>query len=402
MELNKKIRKSVAIIPLRKGSKGIPGKNKMKILGRRLYQWSLGEAIFSKLDEVYIFTDDEEIIDQVEKEYHWTDKVKVIKRSAENANDIASTEAAMFEFVEKIQWDFETICLLQATSPLTCRNDINNVLADINGNDFDSALTVVKTKRFIWGEDSKSINYDYKFRPRRQDFDGIRIENGAVYASTKEQFIKSKNRLGGKISMVEMPEDTLTEIDEISDVLIIEKLLLNRLNSFKEDIAKIKLLVLDVDGVFTPGTVGVTNTGELEKVFSLRDGMGIENLRLSGVEVIVMTSEISPIVESRMKKLGLELYMGVKDKYSRLDRVLETKGFTRKEVAYVGDDVNDLVNISSVAWGFCPNDAVLELQPYCDIKLNNRGGDQAIREACQFIAKYNNRIKNITNKIKTI
>tara|TARA_R110001606_G_scaffold86631_2_gene196114 strand:+ start:7065 stop:8246 length:1182 start_codon:yes stop_codon:yes gene_type:complete len=393
MELNKKNGKSVAIIPLRKGSKGIPGKNKMKILGRRLYQWCLGEAVFSGLDEVYVFTDDEDIIDQVEKEYHWTDKVKVMKRSAENANDTASTEAAMFEFAERLKWDFDIICLLQATSPLTSRNDIDNVLFDIKENNYDSALTIVNTKRFIWGEDSNSINYDYKARPRRQDFDGLRIENGAVYASTKEQFIKSKNRLGGKISMVEMPEDTLTEIDEISDVLIIEKLLLTRLNAFKENISKIKLLVLDVDGVFTPGTVGVTNTGELEKVFSLRDGMGIENLRLSGVDVIVMTSEISPIVASRMNKLGLELYMGVKDKYSRLDKVLETKGITRKEVAYVGDDVNDLVNLSAVAWGFCPNDAVLELQPYCDIKLNNKGGDQAIREACQFILQYNKRIK---------
>ncbi|MGY5354889.1 cytidylyltransferase domain-containing protein [Wenyingzhuangia sp. IMCC45467] len=385
--------KSIAIIPLRKGSKGIPGKNKMKILGRRLYQWCLGEAIFSNLDEIYVFTDDEEIIDQVEKEYKWTSKVKVIKRSSENANDTASTEAAMIEFAEKINWNFDNICLLQATSPLTSRTDINNVLIEVNEKGADSALTIVKTKRFIWGENAESLNYNYKSRPRRQEFDGLRIENGAVYASTKEQFLESKNRLGGKISLVEMEEDTLTEIDEISDVVIIEKLLLNRLSFFKENLNKIKLLVLDVDGVFTPGTVGVSNDGELEKVFSLRDGMGLENLRISGVQVIVMTSEISPIVQSRMNKLGLELYMGVKDKYSRLDKVLQEKNISRNEIAYVGDDVNDLVNLSAVAWGFCPNDAVGELKPYCDIILNNRGGDQAIREVCQFIIKYNNRIK---------
>lgn len=387
-------KKSVAIIPLRKGSKGIPGKNKMKILGRRLYQWCLGEAVFSGLDEIYVFTDDDEIINQVEKEYVWTSKVKVIKRSTENANDTASTEAAMLEFADKINWEFDNICLLQATSPLTTREDINNVLFELNNNKYDSALTIVKTKRFIWGENANSINYDYKSRPRRQDFEGLQIENGAVYASTKKQFLESKNRLGGKISLVEMNEDTLTEIDEVSDVVVIEKLLLNRLNEYKESFSKIKLLVLDVDGVFTPGTVGVTNNGELEKVFSLRDGMGLENLKISGVQIIVMTSEISPIVESRMNKLGLELYMGVKDKYSRLDSVLQEKNIQRSEVAYVGDDINDLVNLSSVSWGFCPNDAVNELQPYCDIILNNRGGDKAIREACQFIINYNKRIKN--------
>ena len=392
LKMEKKIIKTVALIPLRKGSKGIPGKNKMKILGRRLYQWCLGEAIFSDLDEVYVFTDDDDIINQVKSEYVWSSKVKVLKRDSENANDTASTEAAMLEFCEKIDWKFDNICLLQATSPLTTRKDINKALKEINQN--DSALTVVETKRFIWNDKGESINYDFKNRPRRQDFQGLKIENGAIYVTTKQQFVASKNRLGGKIALVEMPEDTLTEIDELSDVVIIENLLLNRLNSHKEGFGKIKLLVLDVDGVFTPGTVGVSMDGEFEKVFSLRDGMGIENLRLSGVEVIVMTSENSPIVQSRMNKLGLDLYMGVKDKFSRLNSVLIEKNIKRSEVAYVGDDVNDLVNLSSVAWGFCPNDAVVELQSFCDVKLNNKGGDQAIRETCEFILKYNKRIKN--------
>jgi N-acylneuraminate cytidylyltransferase len=384
--------KSVGIIPLRKGSKGIPGKNKKKLLGRRLYQWCLGEAIFSKLDEVYVFTDDKDIIKQIEQEYHWSPKVKVIERSEENANDTASTESAMFEFADKINWDFDQICLLQATSPLTTRVDINNVLDKISIEGFDSALTVVNTKRFIWNSKAESVNYDFKNRPRRQDFDGLRIENGAVYVSKKEQFIDSKNRLGGKIGLVEMSEETLTEIDEPSDFLIIEKLLLNRLQQFKCGMKKIKLMVLDVDGVFTPGTVGVTNGGELQKTFSLRDGMGIENLRNENVEVVVMTSEVSPIVQARMKKLNLELFMGVKDKFSRLDNLLLEKGMERSEVSYIGDDVNDLVNLSSVSWGFCPNDAVENLRPYCDIVLNNKGGDKAIREATEFIIKYNTRI----------
>jgi YrbI family 3-deoxy-D-manno-octulosonate 8-phosphate phosphatase len=386
-------KKSVAIIPLRKGSKGIPGKNKKKILGRRLYQWCLGEAIFSNLDEVYVFTDDDEIIDQVTKEYQWSKKVIVLKRSSENANDTASTESAMIEFAEEINWDFDQLCLLQATSPLTTRQDINNVLSKISKSDYNSALTVVNTKRFIWNSDAESINYDYKNRPRRQNFEGLIMENGAVYAINKNQFKKSKNRLGGNIGLVEMFEDTLIEIDEPSDFLLIEKLLLNRLQEFKCDFNKVKLLILDVDGVFTPGTVGVTNNGELQKIFSLRDGMGIEKLRNEGVEVIVMTSENSPIVLSRMNKLGLQLYMGVKDKYSRLEKILLDKGLFRSELAYVGDDVNDLVNLSSVAWGFCPYDAVDEIKPYCDIVLNNKGGDKAIREVSEFIVKYNTRYK---------
>tara|TARA_R110001583_G_scaffold16041_5_gene65155 strand:- start:17708 stop:18868 length:1161 start_codon:yes stop_codon:yes gene_type:complete len=385
--------KSVAIIPLRKGSKGIPGKNKKKILGRPLYQWCLGEAIFSNLDEVYVFTDDEELILQINQEYKWTSKVRTILRSPKSATDTASTEQAMIEFAENIKYSFDVICLLQATSPLTNRKDINKALEAIIDQKYDSVLTVVETKRFIWNEQGESINYDYNNRPRRQDFDGLCIENGAVYASSKDQFLKSKNRLGGNIGIIKMHEDTLTEIDELSDLLIIENLLLHRLKLNKKSPQKIELLVLDVDGVFTNGTVSVSNEGELSKTFSLRDGMGIENLRSSGVDIIVMTSEDSPIVQKRMEKLNLPLCMGVKDKFSRLDKILTDKNLNRNSVAYIGDDINDLVNLNSVAWGICPNNSVTSLIPYCDILLNNKGGDMAIREAINFIVKYNQRFE---------
>ncbi len=386
---NSKKMKSVAIIPLRAGSKGIPGKNKKRILGRPMYQWCLSEAIFSNLDEVYVFTDDLEIIDQVNKEYQWSNKVKTILRSDENASDTSSTEDAMVEFSEKIDWNYTHICLLQATSPLTTATDINNVIAKFSNPEVDAALTVVNTKRFIWDKNANSINYNYSKRPRRQDFEGLRIENGAVYVCTKKQFQTSKNRLGGKIEIVEMNEDTLTEIDEVSDLIIMEKLLLNRLSVFKKELNKIKLLVLDVDGVFTPGTVGVSNDGELFKTFSLRDGMGLDLLQKSGVKVIVMTSENSKIVASRMGKLNLELFMGVKDKYSRLNHYLNETKINRNEVAYVGDDVNDLVNICSVGWSFTPFNAIAKVKEHSDINLINQGGDKAIREVSDFIINYN-------------
>ncbi len=383
--------KSVAIIPLRAGSKGIPGKNKKKILGRPMYQWCLSEAIFSNLDEVYVFTDDLEIIDQVNKEYQWSSKVKTILRSDENASDTSSTEDAMIEFSEKIDWNYTHICLLQATSPLTTAFDINNVLNKFKNTEIDAVLTVVNTKRFIWDKNNNSINYDFNSRPRRQDFDGLRIENGAIYISTKDQFQNSNNRLGGNIEIIEMPEDTLTEIDEVSDLVIMEKLLLNRLSVFKKKLKKIKLLVLDVDGVFTPGTVGVSNDGELFKLFSLRDGMGLDLLQKNGVKVIVMTSETSEIVNTRMKKLNLELYMGVKDKFSRLNKYLLEYNINRSEVSYVGDDVNDLVNICSVGWSFTPSNAIAEVKEHSDINLINEGGDKAIREVTDFIINFNSR-----------
>lgn len=382
--------KKVAIIPLRAGSKGIPGKNKKKLLGRPLFSWTLGEAIFSNLDKIYIFTDDENIIDFVKKEYTWTDKVEIMVRSKESATDTASTEMGMKEFVERIDYDFDILCLLQATSPLTSREDVNNCLDKIIKENYDSALTVVNTMRFIWNENGESINYDFNNRPRRQDFKGLLVENGAVYTTTKEQFLESGIRIGRKVAVVKMPEDTLTEIDEKEDWVIMEKLLENRLNKFKKGSKKIKLLVLDVDGVFTNGCVATGTEKEISKEFSLIDGMGLELLREEGIKVAVMTSENSEIVKNRMNKLKIsETYLGVRDKYSFLEKIMLENNLSRNEIAYIGDDINDLSNICSVKWGIVPQNAVLENKLKADLVLSSFGGNGAIREAVNFIIKYN-------------
>lgn len=387
--------KKTSIIPLRKGSKGILGKNKKKMLGRPLFCWVLTEAIFSDLDEVCVFTDDEEILAFIEKEYYWTSKVKGILRDAENANDTASTESAMLEFALKVDYDFEILCLLQATSPMTLAVDINKCLEKITNESFDSSLSVVKTHRFVWNKDGTPQNYDIFKRPRRQDFEGLLIENGAVYASTKEAFKSSHNRLSGAIGLVEMPQETLTEIDSVSDWLILEQLLAERQKSHKSQ-QRIDYLVLDVDGVFTDGGVYYNAEGEMAKKFDMRDGMGLEILRENNVEVVVLTSENSALVAQRMKKLKIEnTFLGVKDKYSFLKHFLQEKSSSFGAVAYLGDDVNDLANICSSGWSFAPENAMGVVKNHADIVLTNASAQGAIREACEIIMKYNKRYEQL-------
>jgi N-acylneuraminate cytidylyltransferase len=383
--------KKTAIIPLRKNSKGIPGKNKKKLVGRPLFSWVLAEAIFSDLDEVYVFTDDVEIIDFVNKNYTWAPKVKILLRDHANASDIATTESAMLEFSDKINNEYDALFLLQATSPLTTSLDINNGIAKIEKEKCDSAVAVVNTHRFTWNKEGKPINYDVFNRPRRQDFEGLLIENGAIYGTTKEAFLSSKNRVSGNIALVEMPEESLCEIDTASDWLIVEQLLMDRLKKQKEP-EKITHLVLDVDGVFTDGTIFYDKNGESAKQFDMRDGMGLEILREHGVEVMVMTSEQSEIVAQRMKKLKIEhVYLGVKDKFALLRKILKDNNLSLNNMAYMGDDVNDLANICSVGWSFTPNNATQIVKLHADIILSKNSGDGAIREACEFILKYNKR-----------
>lgn len=383
--------KKTAIIPLRKDSKGIPAKNKKKMLGRPLFSWVLTEAVFSNLDEVVVFTDDIEIIQFVEKEYHWSSKVKALLRSSENATDTASTESVMLEFAEAIQYDFDMLCLLQATSPMTTASDINAVLAKIEMEKYDSALTVVNTHRFTWNTDGTPQNYDVFNRPRRQDFEGLLIENGAVYATTKVAFVTSRNRLSAKIGLVQMDETTLVEIDSMTDWKIVEELLAARLKKSKKH-QRIDYLVLDVDGVFTNGQVLYSADGELAKAFDMRDGMGLEILRQHQVEVVVLTAENSELVAQRMKKLQIEnTFLGVKDKYAFLQHFVKTKNTNFASLAYIGDDINDLANICSVGWSFTPANTTEIVKQNADYLLTKASAEGAIREACEKIIAYNER-----------
>ncbi|THV60262.1 acylneuraminate cytidylyltransferase [Flagellimonas alvinocaridis] len=388
-------KKSIGFIPLRKNSKGIPGKNKKKLLGRPLFTWVLTEAIFSNLDEVYVFTDDDDIIDYISQHFKWAPKVKPLKRSDENASDTASTEAAMLEFCESAQIDFDVFCLLQATSPLTKRNDINAALSKLDDGGFDAVLSAVNTHRFTWSKDGKPLNYDFKARPRRQDFDGLLIENGAVYCTNKEALLESKNRLSGSIGLIEMHEETLVEIDSETDFQIIEQLLISHFKSNKSA-QRINHFILDVDGVFTDGSVTFNKEGEFSKCFDMRDGMGLEVLREHGVNVMVMTSENSQVVGQRMKKLKIaDTFLGIKDKYSFLEHLFSERNISPKEIAYIGDDVNDWSNILRAGWSFCPSNATKHIKHHADMVLKNKSAQGAIREACEFIINYNLRFNDL-------
>lgn len=381
---------SVGFIPLRKGSKGIPGKNKRKMVGKPLFTWVLGAALQSDLDTVYVYTDDLDIISFIEKEYHYTNKIKALQRSEASATDTASTESAMLEFAQTLDYNFDAICLLQATSPFTTATDINNSLALLSKG-YDSTVTVVKTHRFIWDASGKPLNYDYKNRPRRQDFDGLLVENGAVYTCLASVLKTKENRLGDAVGVVTMPEDSLYEIDTENDWTVVEQLLIQRQQQLKKA-EKITHLVLDVDGVFTDGTITYTKEGEHTKQFDMRDGMGLEILRQFGVTVMIMTSERSELVAKRMQKLQIEhVFLGVKDKHTLLTQLAKTHQFSLNNVAYVGDDVNDLANICSVGWSLAPNNAMQEVINQADIILPKPSGAGAIRSACQFIKQYNKR-----------
>ena len=176
------------------------------------------------VDEVIVATDSDEIWNTVEKQNY--KKTELYRRSKENACDTASTESVMLEYINYAQLpDDDIFMLVQATSPLTETKHFTDALQMYNNSKYDSIITCVRNYRFFWNEDGTSMNYDYMNRPRRQNFNGMLMENGAFYINTVGNVKESGNRLSGKIGIYEMPEYTATEIDEPDDWIILENLM---------------------------------------------------------------------------------------------------------------------------------------------------------------------------------
>ena len=154
-----------------------------------------------------------------------------------------------------------------------------------------------------------------------------------------------------------------------------------------EKAARIKLLLTDCDGVLTDGGVYYSKSGEEMKRFSLRDGMGVERLRnIVNVETGIITGENSEIVRRRAEKLGIkEYYPGSTDKYSTLKDILKKRTIYAEEIAYIGDDVNDLDIMKHVGLTACPADAFSSTSEIAHLKMSNKGGYGAFREFAEII-----------------
>lgn len=159
------------------------------------------------------------------------------------------------------------------------------------------------------------------------------------------------------------------------------------MSSLSHKAAAIRLLLTDCDGVLTDGTVYYSANGEEMKRFNLRDGMGVERLRrLAGVEVGIVTGECSPAVQQRAAKLNIvELHEGVKDKAAALQTILCHHGLRGDQVAYIGDDTNDLGIMGEVGLTACPADALPMVQRVVDVVCGRRGGEGAFREFAELI-----------------
>lgn len=379
------MKKVIAFIPVRGGSKSIPLKNIKPFCGKPLVCWNI-EALETcdQVDEIIVATDSDDIWRTVESRNY--QKTILYRRSAENACDTASTESVMLEYIHYAQLhDDDIFVLVQATSPLTQSEHFTEALQMYSKGEYDSILTCVRNYRFFWNADGSSMNYDYMNRPRRQNFDGMLMENGAFYINTVGKILSNGNRLGGKIGIYEMPDYTAAEIDEPDDWVVLESLMQRHILSKKPKTKnQLKLFLSDVDGTLTDGGMYYSEEGDELKKFNTRDGMGFQLLREAGIKTGIITSENTKIVENRAKKLKVDyLCQSKRDggKLAAAQEICDELGITLENVAYIGDDINCYDLLSKVGFAACPADSSIIIRQIAGIsQMSKKGGDGCVRE----------------------
>jgi len=155
------------------------------------------------------------------------------------------------------------------------------------------------------------------------------------------------------------------------------------------DLAKnIKLIILDVDGVMTDGSLYFDNQGQEFKAFNSKDGHGIRLLLENGIEVALITGRESELVKHRANNLKLSpdlIYQGYRDKLPAFDDLLQKTGYAKEQIAYVGDDVIDLPIMSQVGFSIAVGDANWFVKDHSDWVCSIKGGKGAVREVCELI-----------------
>ncbi|MCR5635432.1 MAG: HAD hydrolase family protein, partial [Lachnospiraceae bacterium] len=203
----------------------------------------------------------------------------------------------------------------------------------------------------------------------------------AFYIISRDDLIKSKNRLSGNIRAYEMPEDTAVEIDEPEDFIMIESLMKRRNSRNTVKKPEIKMVLTDCDGCLTDGGMYYSENGDELKKFNTKDGMAFKLLREHGILTGIVTGENVELNRRRVEKLKLDIYEpGCTDKVACIKKICSERNIDINNVLYVGDDINDLGVLEMVGYGCTPADAINEVKKAAKYVTKAKGGEGVIRE----------------------
>jgi N-acylneuraminate cytidylyltransferase len=400
---------TLALIPARGGSKGIPRKNIKSFAGYPLIAWSIAAAKQSSLvTRVIVSTDDEEIAAVA---HAWGAETPFL-RPDELAQD-KTTDLPVFEHALKWLEDVEgyrpdMVVQLRPTSPFRPHGMVDAAVSIlIEHADADCVRGVVPAaqnpfKMWRFNGEGKPLEQLLKVKGIAEPYNAPRQILPPVYWQTghidaiRTSTIANKRSLTGDViyPLVIDPKYTV-DIDTPADWVKYEAVIYSGLDVVSPGKARrtmpktVKMIICDFDCVVTDNLVLTDENGKETVSASRSDSMHIKTLREKGVEVMILSSEPNPVVMARAKKMGVEAIHGVgmQDKGRVMREVLEQKKVRAEDVIYIGNDLNDLPCFEVAGWSVAVADAYPEVQRAADFVLTKNGGRGAVRELCELVLK---------------
>ncbi|MFE6362141.1 cytidylyltransferase domain-containing protein [Streptomyces sp. NPDC057806] len=388
------VRRVLAVIPARGGSKGVPAKNLAPVGGVPLVTRAVRECLTARLvTDVVVSTDDQAIAAAAREA-----GAEVVLRPAAIAGDTATSEAAVLHAMDTHEAlhgaRVDVVMLVQCTSPFVIREDIDGVAAAVVENGADTAVTVAPFHGFVWRDAEEpadggvGVNHNKSYRPRRQDRPQDYLETGAAYAMDAAGFRTHNHRFFGRTELVRTDPARVLEIDDPHDLARARALA----PLFDADrpgalptAADIDAVVLDFDGTQTDDRVLIDTDGKEFVSVHRGDGLGIAALRRSGLTMLILSTEQNPVVAARARKLKIPVLHGIDRKDLALKQWCEEQGIAPERVLYVGNDVNDLPCFALVGWPVAVASAHDVVRGAARAVTTVPGGDGAIREIASWI-----------------
>lgn len=391
--------RTVAVIPARGGSKGVPGKNLRTVGGVTLVARAVRACLAADLiDAVFVSTDDPAIADEARRA-----GAEVVLRPAALSGDLATSESALLHALETVTESTvpnpEVVVFVQCTSPFIAPSDLDAAVSIILESRADTAFSGVATFEFLWRDADASSppgsgvvvgqNHDATHRPRRQDRRPDFRETGAFYAMTVPGFRRWGHRFFGRIAVVPVSELTSLEIDTPDELALADTMAglvqPTMINSPSTPVVDVDAVITDFDGVHTPDTAYLDQTGQESVRVSRSDGLGIAALRRAGIPMLILSKERNPVVTARAEKLQIDVLQGIDDKEPAVRSWLQRHHVDPLRAAYVGNDVNDLDAMAAVGWPVAVADAHPQVLSAARLTLTRRGGDGAVRQLCDLV-----------------
>jgi YrbI family 3-deoxy-D-manno-octulosonate 8-phosphate phosphatase len=377
----------LVVIPARGGSKGVPGKNLARVGGVPLVVRAIRAAqAASRVSVVAVSTDDPAISAAASAA-----GALAVHRPAELADDTASSESALSHAVGVLYGrrpeNLDAVLLVQCTSPFLTSADLDAVTAAVMDGDADCAFTAAPFHGFVWRQvdAATGVNHDPCGRQRRQDRPQEWLETGAAYAMRADGFAQHNHRFFGRVVAVPTDPARVLEIDEPADLERARSLAPLLDSGVRPRPGEIDAVVLDFDGTQTDDRAWVAADGSERVAVHRGDGMGVAAMRRAGLPVLVLSTEVNPVVAARAAKLGVECRHGVSAKGEELSAWLNAQGLVPGRVLYLGNDVNDLPCFEQVGWPVAVASAHPAVRAAARAVTSVPGGHGAVREIASWI-----------------